>query len=73
MAKRTKLRVGPTIVIGVLTLVVCVGIGFLYVDGEPGNRTTAVIGYAALGLALVAVLMLGLGLALLIHRDKHSD
>lgn len=71
MAK-PKLRVGLTIVIGVLTLLVCVGIGFLYAGTEPGTNTS-IIAYIAMGLGVVAALMLGVGLALLIHHDRRSD
>lgn len=74
LPKRTKLRVVPTIAIGVLTLVVCAGIGLIYLGGDHGSSgVTNVIGYAAMVLGLVAALMLGIGLVLLINRDKHRD
>jgi hypothetical protein len=69
---RPKLRVGLTIIIGVVTLLVCVGIGFLYAGNEPGTNTT-LIGYVAMGLGVVAALLLGVGLTLLIHHDRSSD
>lgn len=72
MAKRSKLRIGPTIAIGVLTLLLCVGIAFVHAGGEPGSSTTTIIGYAAMGLGLVAAVLLGVGLCLLIHHDKRS-
>lgn len=72
LANRSKLRLGPTIAIGVLTLLVCLGIGFVYVGGDPGSSTT-IIGYVAMGIGLLAAILLGIGLALLIHHDKRSD
>lgn len=72
MAKRPKLRVGLTIAIGVMTLLVCVGIGLLYAGGEPGTNTT-LIGYVAMGLGVVAALLLGVGLTLLVHYDRGTD
>lgn len=72
MAKRPKLRVGLTIAIGVVTLMVCVGIGLLYAGSEPGTNTT-LIGYIAMGLGVVAALLLGVGLTLLVHHDRGTD
>jgi hypothetical protein len=72
MPERSKLRLGPTIVIGVLTVLACVAIGFIYIGGDPG-ATTTIIGYAAMGLGLLAAILLGVGVALLIHHDRHSD
>ena len=68
MPKRSKLRLGPTVVIGVLTVLACVAIGFIYIGGDPG-----IIGYVAMGLGLLAAILLGVGGALLIHLDEHSD
>ena len=72
MAKRTKLRVVPTIAIGMLTLVLCLGIGALYVGWEPGARLSP-IGYVAMATGLAAAILLGVGVALLIHRSKSGD
>jgi len=72
MPKRSKLRLGPTFVIGVLTVLACVAIGFIYIGGDPG-ATATIIGYVAMGLGLLAAILLGVGVTLLIHRDKHSD
>ena len=68
MPKRSKLRVWPTVGIGVLTVLACVAIGFIYVGGDPG-----IIGYVAMGLGLLAAILLGVGVVLLIHHGEHSD
>ena len=72
MPKRSKLRLWPTVGIGVLTVLTCVAIGFIYIGGDPG-ATTTIIGYVAMGLGLLAAILLGVGVTLLIHQDKHSD
>jgi len=58
--------------IGVLTLMLCLGISLLYVNWQPGSALS-LIGYIAMTLGLVAAIMLGVGLALLIHRNKRDD
>jgi len=72
MPKRSKLRLWPTVGIGVLTVLTCGAIGFIYIGGDPG-ATTTIIGYVAMGLGLLAAILLGVGVTLLIHQDKHSD
>jgi hypothetical protein len=72
LARRSKLRVGPTIAIGALTLVLCVSIGSLYVGWQPGSSLN-LTGYVAMALGLVAAIVLGVGLTLLIHHDKRRD
>ena len=72
MPERSKLRLGPTVVIGVLTVLACIAIGFIYIGGDPG-ATATIIGYVAMGLGLLAAILLGVGVALLIHHDKRSD
>jgi hypothetical protein len=72
LAKRSKLRVGPMLVIGVLTLMLCLGISLLYVGWQPGS-TLNLVGYVAMTLGLVAAIVLGVGLALLIHHNKRDD
>jgi putative Mn2+ efflux pump MntP len=69
MANRTKLRIAPLCAIGTLILALCLGIGFLYVGWHPGAPLTAT-GYIAMALGLVAAIVLGIGLAMLVH-DKH--
>lgn len=69
MARRSKLRVGPTLAIGVLTLMLCLGIGLLYVGWQPGS-TLSLIGYIAMTLGLMAAIVLGVGLALLVHSKR---
>ena len=71
MARRSKLRVGPTIAIGAVTLVLCVSISLLYVGWQPG-ATLSLTGYVAMALGLVAAILLGLGIVLLIHHDKRD-
>lgn len=72
MARRSKLRVGPTIAIGALTLVLCVSISLLYVGWQPGSSLN-LTGYIAMALGLLAAIVFGVGLVLLIHHDKRSD
>jgi hypothetical protein len=72
LARRPNLRVGPTIAIAILTLVLCLSIGLLYVGWQPGS-TLNLTGYIAMALGLLAAILLGVGLFLLIHRDKPDD
>jgi ABC-type multidrug transport system permease subunit len=65
------MRVGPTIAIAILTLVLCVSIGLLYVGWQPGS-SLSLTGYIAMALGLLAAILLGIGLILLIHRDKRD-
>lgn len=71
MARRSKLRVGPTCAIGALTLVLCVSIGLLYVGWQPGSSLN-LTGFVAMALGLVAAILLGIGLVLLVHRDDRD-
>jgi ABC-type multidrug transport system permease subunit len=71
LARRSKLRVGPTIAIGAVTLVLCVSISLLYVGWQPG-AALSLTGYVAMALGLVAAILLGLGIVLLIHHDKRD-
>ena len=71
MARRSKLRVGPTIAVGALTLVLCVSIGLLYIGWQP-DSTLNLTGYIAMALGLLAAILLGTGIVLLIHHDKHD-
>lgn len=72
MARRSKLRVGPTIAVGALTLVLCVSISLLYVSWQPGSSLN-LIGYIAMALGLLAAILLGIGIVLLVHHDKRRD
>jgi hypothetical protein len=72
LPRRFKLRVGPTIVIGGLTLVLCVSISLLYVGWQPGS-SLSLTGFIAMALGLLAAILLGVGLVLLIHHDKRRD
>ena len=71
LARRSKLRVGPTIAVGALTLALCVSISLLYVGWQPGS-TLSLTGYIAMALGLVAAILLGIGIVLLIHHDKRE-
>ena len=44
----------------------------LYVGWQPGS-SLSLTGYIAMALGLLAAILLGIGLALLIHHDKHRD
>ena len=74
LAERRKLHIGATITVVLLTLVVCLGIGLLYINWQPGstlNVGLGLIGYIAMALGLLAAILLGVGIILLIHRNKH--
>jgi hypothetical protein len=71
LAGRPKLRVGATIAIVLLTLVLCVSVGLLYVGWQPG-ASLSLTGYIAMALGLLAAILLGIGLVLLIHRDERD-
>lgn len=71
MARRSKLRVGPTCAIGAVTLVLCVSISLLYLGWQPGS-TLSLTGYVAMAVGLLAAILLGIGLVLLIHHDKRD-
>ena len=71
MARRSKLRVGPTLAVGAVTLALCVSIGLLYVGWQPG-ATLSLTGYVAMTVGLVAAILLGIGVVLLIHHDKRD-
>ena len=72
LARRSKLRVGPTIAVGAVTLAVCVSISLLYVGWQPG-ASLSLTGYIAMAIGLLAAILLGIGLTLLVNRDKHRD
>lgn len=69
LAARRKLHIGATIAVIVLTLVLCVGIGLLYVGWQPGSSLNFT-GYVAMALGLLAAILLGIGLVWLIHCGK---
>jgi ABC-type multidrug transport system permease subunit len=71
LARRSKLRVGPTIAVGAVTLALCVSISLLYVGWQPG-AALSLTGYVAMAVGLVAAILLGIGIVLLIHHDKHD-
>jgi hypothetical protein len=76
MAKRSRL-LGPLIAIGVLTLLICLGVVYVYVGwgplvGEPGFAMTGT-GYVAMAIGLMAAVVLGIGLAALILSNRRKD
>jgi hypothetical protein len=71
VANRSKMRIAPMCAIVALTVALCLGIGFLYVGWQPDAPLSAT-GYVAMALGLVAAVMLGVGLAMLVH-DKHRQ
>ena len=76
MAIRTKRPVGPLVAVGVLTLMLCLGVIYIYVGwepftGKPGFSMTRA-GYIGMALGLLAALLLGIGLATLIIHGKHK-
>jgi len=71
LARRSKLRVGPTIAVGAVTLVLCVSISLLYVGWQPG-ASLSFTGYVAMAIGLMAAVLLGVGIVLLIHHDRHD-
>ena len=72
LARRSKLRIGPTIAVGAVTLVLCISISSLYVGWQPGS-SLSLTGYIAMAIGLLATILLGVGLVLLIHHDKRRD
>ena len=68
----SKPHIGPLIAVGTLTLLLCLGVGSLYVGLGPGSSLTGV-GYIAMGIGLAAAILLGVGLTLLILHDKRND
>jgi ABC-type multidrug transport system permease subunit len=71
LARRSKLRVGPTIAVGAVTLALCVSIGLLYIGWQPG-AALSLTGYIAMAIGLLAAVLLGIGIVLLIHHDKRD-
>ena len=74
MTRRPTARLARLCTVGVLTLLICLGIGVLYAGwppfvGKPGYSLSGT-GYAAMALGLIAVVLFGLGIALLVHHDK---
>jgi nitrate reductase gamma subunit len=74
---RARSRVGPLIAVGVLMLLLCFGIGYLYVGWQPFTHkpgfSLSATGYFAMAVGLLASLVLGAGLTLLILRRKRKE
>ena len=77
MALRPRSRVGPLIAVGVLMLLLCLGVGYLYVGWQPftgkAGFSLSATGYFAMAIGLLAALLLGVGLTLLILRGKRKE
>jgi hypothetical protein len=71
LARRSKLRIGPTLLVGAVTVVLCVSISLLYLGWQPG-ATLNLTGYVAMAVGLLAAILLGIGIVLLIHHDKRD-
>ena len=71
LPRRSKLRIGPTIAVAAVTLALCVSISLLYLGWQPG-ATLSFTGYVAMAVGLLAAILLGIGIVLLIHRDKRD-
>lgn len=70
MTKNSRLSgVASMIGVGLLTLILCLAIGFVYLGGGPPSTLTAT-GYVAMGLGLMASIVLGVGLALLVLQGR---
>jgi hypothetical protein len=75
LLNRSTVRIARIFAIAVVTGLVCLGVGILYAGwppfvGEPNFRLNGT-GYVAMAIALVAAILFGLGLALLVHYDRH--
>ena len=76
MARRSR-PLGPLIAVGVLTLLICMGVIYVYIGWDPlvGRSGFALTGtgYVAMAIGLMAAVVLGVGLAALILSDRHKD
>jgi hypothetical protein len=68
------MRIARICAVGIVTLLLCLGIGVLYAGwppfvGKPGFSLSGT-GYIAMAIGLIAAILLGLGMALLIHHDN---
>ena len=70
---RTGRLVKRFLAVGVLTLLLCLGVFYLYLGGEPFSGDPGWIGYVAMAIGLLAAIVLGVGLVLLILRRKPGD
>ena len=68
---------GPLIAVGVLTLLICAGVIYVYIGWDPlvGGSGFALTdtGLVAMAIGLMAAVVLGVGLAALILSDKRKD
>lgn len=72
MPRRIRSRLAWIFVIGILTLLSCIGIALIYTSGKPGS-VLGLTGYIAMGLGLLTAIVRGVGLALLVLHDRRSD
>jgi len=76
MARRPR-RIAPLIAIGAFTLLLCLGVIYVYVgsapfDREPGFELSGT-GYVAMAIGLTGAVVLGVGLAALILSGRDRD
>ena len=76
MATRSKPPIGPLVAVGILTLVLCLGVIYIYVGwepftGKPGFTMTRA-GVVGMALGLLAAVLLGIGLTILIIHGRHK-
>ena len=76
MARRLR-PLGPLIAVGALTVMLCLGVIYVYVGWRPFFGESAFVltttGFVAMAVALLAVVVLGVGLMALILSGKRRD
>ena len=77
MPQRSRPPIGPLIAVCLFTLLLCLGVIFVYVGWEPfagkPGFSLSETGYAAMAIGLIATLMLGVGLVTLILSGRRKD
>lgn len=77
MARRSRSPIAALVVVCLLTLLLCLGVVYIYVGWEPfagkPGFSLSETGYAAMAIGVIATLMLGVGLVTLILSGKRRD